>query len=436
MNDHQAEYRQKLQSAEDAVKLVRSGDRVFIGVASSTCYALVDALWARKDELGHMELSVSNIMKPTPICTGGAEDPFSLSTPFLGPGERAAVKNGVPVAYTSFHLSQVDRWVYDVVKPTVAFFQVTPPDENGYMSYGASGGSTYPFVKECADRIIAQVNRNVPYVTGEACRIHVSEVDAIVEADETLPAAGEDIVDEVTKQVSDNILELVPDGATIQLGIGKLSTAIGYGLQRHSDLGVYSELFNDPLMHLIKNGNVTNTKKGYMDGKSVFSFAVGSDELYRFMDHNDELYCGTFPTVNDPRNIAKNKNMISINSAMAIDVFGQVAADSMGWKQQSAVGGQIDFVKGAQWSEGGKSFIATASSFMKDGVRRSKILLNFPVGTAVTTARSEVQYVATEYGCVNLKALTMPDRVRAMISLAHPDFRDQLTEDARKHHLI
>lgn len=181
--------------------------------------------------------------------------------------------------------------------------------------------------------------------------------------------AIENPVNEVTRCISWIILESVPDGATIQLGIGKLSTAIGYGLQQHNDLGVYSELFNDPLMHLIKNGNVTNAKKGYMDGLSVFSFAVGSKELYEFMDHNPTLYCGTFPFVNDALNIAKNRRMISINSAMAIDLYGQVAADSLGWKQQSAVGGQIDFVKGAQWSEEGKSFISTASSFVKNGVR-------------------------------------------------------------------
>ena len=189
-------------------------------------------------------------------------------------------------------------------------------------------------------------------------------------------------------------------------------------------------------MHLMKNGNVTNRCKGFMDGQSVFAFSLGTKEMYDYMDHNPLLYSGTFPFVNDPRNIAKNKRMISINTAMSVDIFGQVAADSMGWTQQSAVGGQIDYVKGAQWSEGGKSIIALASSFEKNGERKSKISLCFPPGTAVTTPRSEVQYIATEYGCVNLKNLNMSDRVRAMINLAHPDFRDQLTEEARMHHLI
>ena len=210
----------------------------------------------------------------------------------------------------------------------------------------------------------------------------------------------------------------------------------GYGLLQKNDLGIFSELFSEPMMELMKNGNVTNKNKGFMDGLSVFAFSMGSNEMYNFMDHNPDLYAGTFPFVNDPRNIAKNKRMMSINTAMSVDLFGQVAADSMGFTQQSAVGGQIDFVKGAQWSEGGKSIIALASSFERDGQRQSKICLNFPAGTAVTTPRSEVQYVATEYGCVNLKKLNMSDRVRAMISLAHPDFRDQLRDEAREHGLI
>ena len=189
-------------------------------------------------------------------------------------------------------------------------------------------------------------------------------------------------------------------------------------------------------MHLMRSGNINNSAKGFMEGKSVFAFSLGTREMYEYMNRNPLIYNSTFPFVNNPVNIAKNKRMISINTAMAVDLFGQVAADSMGWTQQSAVGGQLDFVKGAQMSEGGKSIIALASAMEKNGKLESKICLNFPVGTAVTTPRSEVQYVATEYGCVNLKVLNMADRVRAMISLAHPAFRDQLTEEAKRYGLI
>ena len=266
--------------------------------------------------------------------------------------------------------------------------------------------------------------------------MHISRADALILTDSAVSPLPNEEVDEVSQKISDLVLAEVPDGATIQLGLGKVSTAIGYGLMQKNDLGIFSELFSEPMMHLMQNGNVTNTEKGFMDGKSVFAFSLGTAEMYRFMDRNPLIYNCTFPFVNDPVNIAKNKRMISINTAMSVDLFGQVAADSMGWTQQSAVGGQLDFVKGAQMSEGGKSIIALASAFEKNGKLESKITLRFPVGTAVTTPRSEVQYVATEYGCINLKHLNMADRVRAMISLAHPAFRDQLTEEAKAHHLI
>ena len=295
----------------------------------------------------------------------------------------------------------------------------------------------YTFLAENARDIVFECNAQVPYImNGEKHLLPVSMADAVVYADYPVSPLAKDEVDEISQKISDIVMEEVPDGATIQLGLGKISTAIGYGLLDKNDLGIFSELFSEPMMDLMRNGNVTNKNKGFMDGLSVFAFSMGSNEMYDFMDHNPALYSGTFPFVNDPRNIAKNKRMMSINTAMSVDVFGQVAADSIGWSQQSAVGGQIDFVKGAQWSEGGKSIIALASSFEKNGQRQSKICLNFPAGTAVTTPRSEVQYVATEYGCVNLKKLNMSDRVRAMISLAHPDFRDQLRDEAREHGLI
>lgn len=436
MYDYQEEYNAKKMTPAQAVSLVRSGDRVFIGLVSSIAYCLADALWERRNELEDIEISCSQSLKPTPLFMTPGDSPFTVVTPFIGPGERMAQKNGRPLVFSSIHLSQVDIWAKEIANPTVAFFQVSEPDENDYMSMGPGGSSINAFVLEKADRIIVQVNKNTPYLTGEKCLIHISEVDAIVEQDEELPSLPEDRIDPVTQEISNNILKLVPDGATIQLGIGKLSTAIGYGLKNHNDLGIHSELFCTPMMDLIKNGNVTNRCKGYMDGLSVYAFAMGSKEMYEFMDHKKDLYAGLFTSVNDPRNIARCNRMISINSAMAIDIFGQVAADSMGWYQQSAVGGQIDFVKGAQWSNEGKSIIATSSSFMKNGIRQSKIVLNFPTGTAVTTPRSEVQYVATEYGCINLKPLRMPDRIRAVISLAHPDFRDGLTDEAKRLGLI
>lgn len=433
-------YRDKIMSGAEAAKLVKSGDRVYVGTASSFAYDMLDALWDRRDELEDVAILCSMSVRPSRMFSADHDghNPFHVETFFLGAQERIAHrKHGMPLEFTCFHLSQIDLWCNYVGKPDVCFFQVSMPDENGMVSCGPSGGCMYTYLAENARNIVFECNAQVPYImNGEKHLLPLSMADAIVPADYPVSPLAKDEVDDISQKISDLVMEEVPDGATIQLGLGKISTAVGYGLLQKNDLGIFSELFSEPMMELMKNGNVTNKNKGFMDGLSVFAFSMGSNEMYNFMDHNPDLYAGTFPFVNDPRNIAKNKRMMSINTAMSVDLFGQVAADSMGFTQQSAVGGQIDFVKGAQWSEGGKSIIALASSFERDGQRQSKICLNFPAGTAVTTPRSEVQYVATEYGCVNLKKLNMSDRVRAMISLAHPDFRDQLRDEAREHGLI
>ena len=433
-------YRDKIMSGAEAAKLVKSGDRVYVGTASSFAYDMLDALWDRRDELEDVAILCSMSVRPSRMFSADHDghNPFHVETFFLGAQERIAHrKHGMPLEFTCFHLSQIDLWCKYVGKPDVCFFQVSMPDENGMVSCGPSGGCMYTYLAENARNIVFECNAQVPYImNGEKHLLPLSIAEAIVYADYPVSPLAKDEVDEISQKISDLVMEEVPDGATIQLGLGKISTAVGYGLLQKNDLGIFSELFSEPMMELMKNGNVTNKNKGFMDGLSVFAFSMGSNEMYNFMDHNPDLYAGTFPFVNDPRNIAKNKRMMSINTAMSVDLFGQVAADSMGFTQQSAVGGQIDFVKGAQWYEGGKSIIALASSFEKNGQRQSKICLNFPAGTAVTTPRSEVQYVATEYGCVNLKKLNMSDRVRAMISLAHPDFRDQLRDEAREHGLI
>ena len=433
-------YKGKIMSAAEAAKLVKSGDRVYVGTASSFSYDMLDALWDRRDELEDVAILCSMSVRPSRMFSADHDEhnPFHVETFFLGAQERIAHrKHGMPLEFTCFHLSQIDLWCKYVGKPDVCFFQVSMPDENGMVSCGPSGGCMYTYLAENARNIVFECNAQVPYImNGEKHLLPLSMADAIVYADYPVSPLARDEVDEISQKISDFVMDEVPDGATIQLGLGKISTAVGYGLLKRNDLGIFTEMFNEPMMELMKNGNVTNKNKGFMDGLSVFAFSMGSNEMYNFMDHNPDLYAGTFPFVNDPRNIAKNKRMMSINTAMSVDLFGQVAADSMGFTQQSAVGGQIDFVKGAQWSEGGKSIIALASSFEKNGQRQSKICLNFPAGTAVTTPRSEVQYVATEYGCVNLKKLNMSDRVRAMISLAHPDFRDQLRDEAREHGLI
>ena len=429
-------YNSKLTTADEAVKIVKSGDRVYTGTASSGAYALMEALWNRRHELEKVTLMGSNNYQYTPCYDESIDNPFLFNTYFMGINERKRLKGGSPVSYNSVHLSRIDLWTKDIAKPDVCFFEVSAPDEDGYMSFGPSGVALHRCLQNATKYTVLQVNRNTPYVLGDDNKIHVSEADAIVEADWQYDdyTAGEP--DELSKEIASYVLKEIPDAATIQLGLGNISIAIGYGLKEKNDLGVYTELLAQPMYELQKSGNVTNKYKGYMDGKTVYSFSFGSPDLYRALDHNEEYYAQPFTIVNDPRNIAKNKNMISINSCMSINLFGEAAADCVGWKQQSGTGGQADFVRGAQWSEGGKSILAMASSFVKNGKRISKIVPYFAPGAAVTTPRSDIHYIATEFGCIDVRALTMDDRARAIISLAHPDFREELTSQAKAVGLI
>ena len=293
------DYEAKRTSAAEAVKLVRSGDRVYAGTASSVAYGLLAALWDRRHELENVEIQSSQAFEPSPIFDETADNPFHYLTYFIGVGERKVYRGGLPVNFTSVHLSQVNIWSKETAKPDVAFFEVSAPDEDGYFSYGASGVACGEEIKKTARTVILQVNnpcsicnvtgcvilqvnKEVPYVLGEHHLIHVSEADALVEIDRPLKSYDVPESDEVAKQLAALILQEVPDGATLQLGLGNVSTAIGYGLKEKNDLGIHTELFNQPMLALIENGNVTNKHKGFLDGKNVYAFALGNEKLYRF----------------------------------------------------------------------------------------------------------------------------------------------------------
>lgn len=425
-------YDTKLTTPAEAVKCIRSGDTVYVGTCSSVAYALCDALGERANELEDVNLTCSQIIYPVKMMSGENPKAFRTTTYFMGAQERNMQKHGL-ADFTCVHLSQVDIFCREVAPADVALFEVSPPDEEGYMSYGASGVALHCYIKEKAKKILVQVNPNVPYVFGEYNRIHVSEVDAIVEQTGTIPENPELPVDDTINTISDFLLEQIPDGACIQLGLGGVANAVGYGLKKKNDLGAHTELMSDSMMELMKLGVLNNSRKSFIPGKTVSAFTFGSRELYDFVHLNPQMHYLPFPIVNNPVNIAKNDNMISINTALSADIFGQINADNIAGRQHSATGGQVDFVRGAQMSKGGKSFIAMTSTYTdKNGNLASRIVSQFPMGTCVTTPRSDVQYVVTEYGCVNLKTLTMKERVCAMISLAHPLFRNQLTEEAQK----
>lgn len=418
-----------------AAALVRSGQKVYIGCCTSYARAIADALAARSEELEDVTIGCSNIIPPMRFLDCVNPDAFRICTYFMGYEERRALQAG-RADFTSVHLGQVDQWCRETFRPDIAFLDVSLPDENGWVSLGASGCCMHPYILEETPTVVFQLNRFSPYVTGLDTLVPLSAARYLVRADvekETIPG-GVMEADPDTAAMSRYILDEIPDGACLQIGIGGVANAVTYGLRTKNDLGCHTEMMSDALMVLMQEGVINNSRPKFIPHRSVAGFAFGSKSLYEFLDHNEKMYFGPFPVVNHPANIAQNENMISINTAMSIDLFGQVAAEGIGPHQFSGTGGQGDYVRGAQMAKGGKSFLAFKSTVGQNpnGSRKSRIVPCFPPATIVTTPRSDVQYVVTEQGVVNLKPLTTRDRARALIDLAHPDCRPELVEGARK----
>jgi acyl-CoA hydrolase len=436
------EYKQKLMTKEEAVsRFVEDGDIVSIGglaFAVDTVHEIVNQVKAGR--LKGITMVGNLLQHPLAIDTPGlTPDKIKYKSFFYAAAERALANS--PNKNTSFFpikLEGLARYVEDVETAGVSVCQVTPPNEDGNMSLGPVNGGTMPMWLEHSKRIIVQVNRNLPFTYGPSNSLHVSRVCAITEHDEELPIHITSEVTEVEQKIADLILEHIPDGACIQLGLGGMANAIGYGLRYRKELGIHTEMFTESMRFLHEQGVITNSRKQFMPGVSVAGFALGNGpEHYKFLDHNKDVNFWPYSFTNSVENIAKNDNQISINAAMSIDLTGQVAADTIGFKQFSGTGGQVDFVRGALASKNGKSFIAFSSTVdtKKEG-RLSRIVLDFPPGVATTTLRSEVQYVVTEYGCVNLYGMDLPTRAKRLIGIAHPDYRDQLAFEAKKAGLL
>lgn len=356
------EFDEKLTTPQNAVKRIKSGDRVYVGTCTSVAYSLCEALGERQDELENVILTCSQVNYPLKIMSGKNPNAFAVCTYFMGAQERSMLNMGL-TDYTSVHLSQIDIWCRETMSPDVVFFEVSEPDANGFMSYGASGVALHTYLKEKAKTIILEVNKNVPYVFGEDNLIHVSEADLIIESDRPVFEKQSVEVTPEIKTISEYLIEQIPDGACLQLGIGGVADAVGYGLKDKNDLGAHTELLTEAMVELMREGVINNSRKSFMLGKTVASFSMGTKKMYEFINNNPNIYFMPFPKVNRPDIIMKNDNMISVNTAMAVDLFGQVCADSIAGRQYSAIGGQVDFVRGVQMSRGGKSFIALTASF-------------------------------------------------------------------------
>ncbi len=423
MNSWRLQYKQKLVSAEQALKVVRSGDRVVLGHACGEPPVLVEALVARAAELSNVEVVHMVAMGPADFARPEMKRSFRYNGFFLGAPTRKAVQENRG-SYTPCFFSEVPRLFRQKIMPVdVTLLQVTPPDEEGFCSYGLSADYTQA-AAETAHIVIAQMNTKLPHTGGS--KIHLDALTWIVERASPMVELASPTFDDIERQAGEYVASLVPDGATLQLGIGAIPEATLLALRDKNDLGIHSEMFSDGVVALAEAGVITNQKKTINTGKFVVSFLMGTSKLYNFVHNNPAVELHPVDYVNDPWIIGQHEKIISINSAIQVDLTGQVNAEMIGGLQFTGVGGQVDFVRGASRSVGGKSIIALPSTAAKGKV--SRIVRELDAGAAVTTSRNDVHYVVTEFGIADLRGKTLQQRAEALIAIAHPDFRDGLRD--------
>ncbi|MBN2223239.1 MAG: 4-hydroxybutyrate CoA-transferase [Deltaproteobacteria bacterium] len=432
--DWKEDYKKKLVTAEKAVSVIKSGDRVAMPGGSSQPIDVVNALGKRKDELKDVTLTSGISMYPYEVFKPEFKGHIDFVSLFVGPMERAFLRVG-NVEPMSYHFSLADQ-VSIAVDPNVFICEVSRPDKWGYMSFGPVGVYNNDICCKRADTVIVQVNKETPRVHGNQAVIHVSKVDYIIENDHPLPVIPEIPISDTERKIATYIAERIPDGATIQCGIGAVSDAVVNLLDTKKDLGVHTEMFTNGMMNLAKKGIITGARKNYHTDKVLCGFAIGDKDLYDFVDDNPTFEFAPIYEVNNPYNIAKNDNMMSINNIMTADLTGQCASESIGHAMYSGTGGQLDFVRGSNGSKGGMSFLATASTAETKTGRISKIVSAFKPGTIITTPRSDVHYIVTEWGVADLWLKSIPARVREMLKIAHPDFRDELEREAKEAQLL
>lgn len=438
--DYQAMYQQKLTTAEEAVKVVKSGDWVDYGWCTNHPIALDKALAARKDELRDVKVRGGVTMWMPEIAKAeDAGEHFTWNSWHCSGIDRKIMTKGMGF-FSPMRYSELPRFYRENLTLDVAMLQVTPMDSHGNFSF-ALAASHLADMLEKAKVIILEVNKNMPWVYGlTGCEINIKDVDYVVEGDnpEVAQLGGGGEPTAVDKAVAELIVPQIPNGACLQLGIGGMPNTIGAMIAQSDlkDLGVHTEMYVDGFVDMAMAGKLTGKNKALDKGRQVYAFAAGSKKLYDYVDRNPDVMAAPVDYTNDVRVLAQLDNFISINNAIDMDLFGQVNAESAGLKHISGTGGQLDFVMGAYLSKGGKSFICMSSTVTgKDGTVKSRIVPTLTPGSICTDSRSCVHYIVTEYGMVNLKGLSTWERAEALISIAHPDFREQLIQDAEKMHI-
>jgi 4-hydroxybutyrate CoA-transferase len=420
----QAEYATKLKTPEEALKSVRSSMRVYIQPGCAEPETLVEALLRRAPFVNDVEvvhlltLGCADYVKPE------MSGRFRHNAIFIGPNVREAVNDG-RADYTPVHLSEVENLFESGEMPLdVVLMQVSPPDSHGFCSFGVGVDTTLTAAK-CANYVVAQVNDQMPRTYGDSF-IHVNQIDAFVDSSRPLCQLPKPEISDLHIAVAKNVADLIEDGAVLQTGIGGIPDAVLPFLVDRKDLGVHTELVSDSVIPLIEAGVITGERKNYKPRKIIAGFALGTKQLFDFVDNNPIFEFHPSSYTNDPNLIARNDNMVAINSALQIDLTGQVCSDSIGTQFYSGIGGQVDFLRGAAHSKGGKPIIALPS--IAKGGAASRIVPMLNPGAGVVTSRGLIRYVVTEYGVAYLHGRPIRERAKALIEIAHPKFRAELYE--------
>lgn len=425
--DFQEIYKNKVVSAKEAVQKIRSGDRVVLGHAVGEPTTVIEAMVEEKENYKDVEIVHMVAMGKAEYAKPGMEKHFRHNSIFVGGTTREAVSSGRG-DFTPCFFSEVPKLFRESLPVDVALIQVTPPDEYGYCSFGVSNDYTKP-AAECAKIVIAEVNDQMPRTMGDSF-IHVSDIDYIVESSHPIIELKPAKIGDIERIIGENCASLIEDGSTLQLGIGAIPDAVLLFLKDKKDLGIHSEMISDGVVELVEAGVITNKLKTLHPGKVVVTFLMGTKKLYDFANNNPMLEMYPVDYVNAPSVIAKNHKMVSINSCVQVDLMGQIASESIGLKQISGVGGQVDFVRGSSICKDGISIMAMPSTTAKGKV--SKIVPILDEGAAITTSRNDADYIITEYGIAHLKGKTLRERAKALINIAHPNFREDLIKEYEK----
>ncbi|MCU0364853.1 MAG: 4-hydroxybutyrate CoA-transferase [Ignavibacteriaceae bacterium] len=427
-------YSKKLTTADEAVKRIKSGDNIVVQPGCAVPLELVRAMVRRKDELENVTIYHILIVGDLPYVNPGMEKHFKHKAFFTGANVRKAVHEG-RAEFIPIFLSEVPLlFKRNIIPVDIALLNVSPPDEHGFCSLGVDVGT----IKTAADKakiVIAQINSEMPRSLGDSF-IHINKIHHIVEHTEAiseLPQVDPNTTEEMLKiydTIGKNVAEVIEDGSTLQMGIGAIPDSVMKYLRDRKNLGIHTEMFSDGIVSLVEEGIINGEEKTIHPGKIIVGFVLGTKKVFKFIDNNPVIEFHPQEYVNDPFIIAQNKKMVAINSAIEIDITGQVCADSIGTRIFSGIGGQVDFIRGAAHSDGGKPIIALPS-ITKDG-DVSRIVPQLNPGAGVVTSRGDVHYVITEYGVAQLFGKTLKERARELIRIAHPKFRDELTKYAKE----